>query len=89
MLCRAAVLNYIGFKKRVPKVTTGSGRDGEWWSAEAAAEDIEGDTEDEEYERDEVIEVVTLVLDRDRVSPLGGSQRSVSGRGHPVREGES
>jgi len=59
---------FVGFKKPAAKVNVGAGSAGHWWAAE---DEIEGITTEEADKKH--VNVVTLVLDEDKVSRLHGN----------------
>lgn len=67
-VCEEAVSRMVGFQKPLPRVSAGCGSDGDWMSVE---EQIDGVSSDDILT--DSANVVTLILDDDRVSCLSGS----------------
>lgn len=63
--CDKMIDTFVGFKKPMAKVNVGAGSDGNWWEVENQIDGMEvGEMDDN---------VVTLMLDGDKVSRLHGN----------------
>lgn len=60
---------FVGFEKPVAKVNVGGGSTGNWWTAEAQINGVAGEDRTMGLKN-----VVTLLLNEDRVSPLRGCE---------------
>jgi hypothetical protein len=65
-VCEKPVTRLIGFQKPIPRTTTESGSEGDWCSIEEKIEGVQVD------DNTEIGRVVTLILNEDNVSHLGG-----------------
>jgi len=63
--CDKIVAKFVGFEKPMPNVNIGAGTSGKWWDVESKIVGISSDETDN---------VVTLILDNDRVSRLHGKE---------------
>ncbi|KAF7341974.1 Ubiquitin-like domain-containing protein [Mycena venus] len=66
-VCQRKVVKYVGFEKPVPTVKQGGGSEGTWWEGEAQIEGVVSGGS----------EVITLMLDEDRVCKLHSASESV------------
>ena len=66
-VCGLAVARMVGFQKPIPRVNTGAGSEGDWWSVEEKIEGIPV------HAMSKAACVITLILEEDNVSCLNGT----------------